>query len=318
MRKMIFGSLFVLSFAAIHAQVSEMNWELDYQIYLKLANDSTYRYDIRDAFHVKANDDQNFSKDFVFYPVNPGGEYAKELSSKQEDSISYKTLWSALHAKLGGGWVHFANCISYALETRTLNLKGPLLKRPQSSWKPDPVTDTWKRTHKWKYYIPIAQKSAIKEYKKRKSANQLGDLDNLPPSYFDLFLHTSQRGYDKLLENKDFNKIAKIDLVKVMLGANYLGEAQISYISNAVLNAVKNYSLTKLPSIIIFDKFDAAAAMTLDVNGYRIEQLAFRNSAHLSQDEKAKRTKEINDIVKKINDYNQASFKKRLSSYYNN
>ena len=131
-------------------------------------------------------------------------------------------------------------------------------------------------------------------------------------------MNTSQRAYNKLLEQKEYNKAAKIDLVKVILGANYLGEAQITYISNAVLNAVKNYSVTKLPSILIFDKFDAAAAMTLDVTGYRVEQLAFRNSAQLSEEEKEKRIKEINDIVKKINEYNQTSFKKRLNSYYNN
>lgn len=317
MRKLAFGLLLLLAYVPVQSQVTEMNWELDYQLYMKLANDSTYKYDIRDAFHVNNTDQQDFSKEFVFYPVNPGHEYATELSSKSDDSISYKTLWSALHAKLGGGWIHFANCISYAIETRMLDLEEPILKRPQSSWKPDPVTDTWKRTHKWKYYIPIDQKYAIREYKRKKSDHQLGDLDDLPSSYIDLFLHTNNRDYNQLLKNKEFNKIARIDLVKVILGANYLGKAQITFISNAVLNAVKNYSASKLPSILIFDKFDAAAAMTLNVTGYKIEQLAFRKSAHLSQEEIAKRTQEIRQIVKKINNYNQESFKKRLGSYYN-
>ena len=50
----------VLIVAVIHtlillplgAQVKEMNWKLDYQIYLKMANDSNYTYDIRDLFPV--------------------------------------------------------------------------------------------------------------------------------------------------------------------------------------------------------------------------------------------------------------------------
>ena len=28
-----------------HAQVAELNWELDYEIYMKMANDSNYTYD---------------------------------------------------------------------------------------------------------------------------------------------------------------------------------------------------------------------------------------------------------------------------------
>jgi hypothetical protein len=259
-----------------------------------------------------------FTSEYVFYPVKPGKFYSNELSENTDSVTAYKTLWSALHAKLGGGWIHFANCIAYALETQTLDLEEPIMKRPETEWKPDPVTESWKRTRKWEYYIPVTQKNAIKEYKLRRNNEELGDMKNLPDSYIDLFLSTSEGKYASYREKEKFNEIAKIDLIKVMLGANYLGENQINYISNAVLNAVKGYSSGKLPSVLIFDEFDVAAAMSLDAGGYKLESIVFRSSAGLSDEEMADRKADIVKIIDTINVYNQAAFQKRLGSYYSN
>ncbi len=300
-----------------HAQVAELNWELDYEIYMKMANDSNYTYDIRDVFHITDARNTEFTSEFVFYPVMPGDSYAASLAEVQSQG-NYSTLWSALNAKLGGGWVHFINCISYALEMQVLNLQEPIMKRPVSNWKPNPVTETWKRTHKWGYYIPISQKDAQLEYKTKQKEGSLGDLKNLPASYLNLFETTHSKAYARMKADGEYNTLAKIDLVKVILGANYLGEEQINYLSNAVLNAVKSYSQRKLPSVLVFDEFDAAAAMTLSSEGYHLESVVFKASAQLSSEEMEQRKSEIQEIVATINAYNKASFQKRLQTYYQN
>jgi hypothetical protein len=315
MKKIIFAVPLLFSLISF-SQVSEMKWELDYQILLKMANDSDYTYDIREVFHVTDAKNTDFTSEFVFYPVNPGESYTNELLQEPMEETSYKTLWSALHSKLDGGWIHFANCIAYALETQSLNLKEPIMKRPETDWKPDPVTESWKRTHKWEYYIPVLQKNAIKEYKLRKKNNELGDLKSIPASYINLFLSTSDKEYSDFQSTGNFNEIAKIDLIKVLLGANYLGEDQIKYVSNAVLNAVKGYSSSNLPSVLIFDEFEAAAAMSLDAGGYKLESIVFRSSAELSQAEMETRKEQVSKIIETINAYNKAAFQKRLKSYY--
>ncbi|MBN1952772.1 MAG: hypothetical protein JW801_16335 [Bacteroidales bacterium] len=313
-----FWILFVLAFTGgtiLKAQVEEMKWELDYEVFLSMSNDSTYTYDIRTLFHVTDARDLDYSSEFVFYPVNPGEDFAQSLK-RSENSIDHKTLWSALHANLGGGWVHFTNCLAYALETRTLNLKEPIMKRPETNWKPNPVTESWKRTRKWEYYIPVSQKLARKEYSLRLKNDELGDLKNLPEEYIGLFLSTSDRAYQNMLGESNYRDAAKIDLVRIMLGTNYLGKEQINYISNAVINAINSYSSSKLPSVIIFDEFSAAAAMSLDENGYRLESVAFSRAEDLSPEEVETRKKEIGDIIMTINQYNQQAFEKRLGKYY--
>lgn len=300
------------------AQVAEMKWELDYQIFLKMSDDADYTYDISEVFHVTDAKNTDFTSEYVFYPVYPGESFKNEINQSSDEETNYKTLWSALHAKLGGGWIHFANCIAYAIEVRSLDLKEPIMKRPETDWKPDPVTESWKRTRKWEYYIPISQKKAVKEFKIRNKNNELGELKNLPQSYIELFLSTSNSNYLNLQEKEKYNEIAKIDLIKVMLGAKYLGEEQINYVSNAVLNAVKGYSVSKLPSVIIFDEFEAAAAMSLDARGYNLESIVFRAAAGLSDQQMADRKAEIERIIESINAYNQAAFRKRLGSYYKN
>lgn len=307
----------VIVVSGMHAfpQVAEMNWELDYEVYLKMSNDSGYHVDIRDLFHITDIKSTDFTSEFVFYPVYPGIEFAQQARPDSSGSV-YSTLWSALHARLGGGWIHFINCIAYALETKVLDLQEPIMKRPDTRWKPNPVTETWKRTHTWEYYIPLSQNKAKKEYKIRLHAGQTGDLENLPASYINLFLSTSDKEYRQMRAEGNYKEAAKIDLVRIMLGANYLGEDQINYVSNAVLNAVTSYSSAKLPSVLIFDEFDAAAAMNLDASGYVLESLVFSKSAGLSDAEMGARKKEILKILDTINQYNQEAFKKRLGNYY--
>lgn len=318
MRRTVF-SLFILINAfylsSAYSQVSEMKWELDYEIYMRMSNDSNFTYDVKDVFHV-TDSETEFSSEFVFYPVNPGQQYADELNKKKSDTTKYSTLWSALHAKIGGGWVHFANCLAYAIETGNLNLREPIMKRPGSNWKPKPVTESYKRTKNWEYYIPLSQKNAQKEYKIRVKKSEQGDLINLPVDYIALMNKTNQKEYESFSVSRKGNLVARIDLVKLIMGANYLGEAQINYISNAVLSAIKGYSASKLPSVIIFDDIEAAAAMTLNTNGYSVESIVFKASANLNETDIEERTQKINNIIANINDYNQAAFQRRLGNYY--
>ena len=303
------------------SNISEMKWEIDYQVYLKMKNDSAYTFNIRQLFHIREYPSDS-TVDFIFYPVNLGKEYINNLAERpvndtaRSDPVSFKTLWGALHESLGGGWVHFTNCLLYSLETQQLDINAPLMKRPETEWKPDPITDTYKRTKKWEYYIPVDQKLAIKEYKLRLKRNELADLRNIPGEYIELFTATNNSDYNKYIENEEFNLIAKIDLVKILLGTNFLSEIQINYIRNQVLNSVRNYSLNKLPSILVFDEFDAAAAISLDLNGYRLESLAFKSSANLSNELIEERRKEINKVIEDINIYNQNSFRRQLLNYY--
>ncbi len=304
------------------SDITEMRWELDYEVYLKMENDSTFTYDIRQLFHVH-NQKPDTTAEFIFYPVNLDRQYVNDVhtrSAGENDTLhttSFKTLWSALHESLGGGWVHFTNCLLYSLESCHLKLDAPLMKRNKSPWKPDPVTDSYLRTRKWDYYIPLDQKMAVKEYKLRIQRDELDDLKNIPEEFIELFLKTNNKEYQKYTENKDVNKTARIDLVKILLGANFLGEAQINYISSQVLNSVKDYSMNKLPSVLIFDKYDAATAISIDPDGYKLEFIAFKSTANLSEEQMNEYRQEIMKIVDNINTHNQNSFRKKLRNYYN-
>lgn len=190
------------------------------------------------------------------------------------------------------------------------------MQRIRTKWKPNPVTDSYLRTKRWKYYTPVLQKEAVREYELRIERNELGDLKSIPPDFIKLMRNTGEKDYRKLTEKGELNKAAKIDLVKLMMGANFLGEVQINYIRNAVLQAVRNYAVNRLPSIIIFDEFDAAAVMTLVPEGYRIDEVVFKKSSELTEPEKNIRTSEMIEIIAKINSYNHNSFIKRLGNYY--
>ena len=318
-------SFWLMAFISFFAQdgprtfgISEIKWELDYQIFLKMANDSSYNYDIRQLFHIPKSE-TDFATEYIYYPVNLGIEYINDVNNRNDSLIrssGYKTLWSALHESVGGGWVHFTNCLLYALETGHLSLTAPLMQRISTKWKPNPVTESYLRTKKWKYYTPVSQKEAEKEYELRKEHNELGDLKSIPREYIELMRFTNERDYRKLREKGELNKSAKIDLVKLMMGANFLGEAQIIYVRNAVLTAIRNYAVNRLPSLIIFDKFDAAAVMTLVPEGYQIDAVVFRKSAELTEQEKQLRTSEMVKIIAGINSYNHNSFIRRLDNYY--
>lgn len=313
---------------AVESTIREMTWGMDYEVFLKLENDSSYQMDVRSLFHVKPGMTEGFTSEFVYFPVGLSEEYVRSVRAKSPDGTdvalkpvphqgySPKTLWGALHQSVGGGWVHFTNCILYAFESGTLSLTAPLMERPVTDWKPKPVTDTYKRTKDWKYYVPVEYKLAVKEYNLRIKNSEPGDLKNIPSPLIDLFLSTKDKDYQLLVEQKKTHETSKIDLVKLLLGVNYLGEPQISYIRSSILAAVKQYTARQLPSVLIFDEFDAAAAMTLDQGGYRILKLVFRQGAGLSGDEMEQRRERIASVVSRINEYNNLAFQKRLEQYY--
>lgn len=301
------------------SSVSEMRWGLDYNLFLSLENDSTYNIDIRDLFHVPKTSLTEFSSEFVYYPVDFDLTFVQRFNSSGDTTFGteYKTLWAALHNDIGGGWPHFANCLLFALESGTLKLNSPLMERPVTKWKPNPMTETYKRTRKWKYYTPYSQKESTKEYNLRVKEGKLGDVQNLPSQFIDMFLTTSQKEYNAMRTKGFKHDVAKIDMVKLLLGVNYLSDTQISYIRSAVFNAIKRYSNKRLPSIIIFDEFHAAAMMKMDANGYFIEKIVFNPNFPLNTEEAQQRVEEINRVIIKINEYNRIAFQKRLDGYYN-
>jgi hypothetical protein len=329
--------LFILCFNHLTAQdyftesfVKEMSWGMDYKIELTLENDSVYIYDIKNLHHTDAQQNSTFNN-FTYYPVNMSEDFISKLKNRgvehgfdttSKDSIqqvtlqSDKTLWSALHGYIGGGWVHFVNTLLYSLEYGFINTRTPLMKRPESNWKPKPMTESYKRTKNWEYYIPTTQKDAIKEYKIRKERNELGDLQHLPEKFIELFLNTSDKDYAKLQKLGRKRELARIDMIRLLLGANYLGQAQINYIKHMVLKGINQYSANKLPSVIIFDNFNAAVAMSLNEQGYKIEKIVFKDEDRITQDDIDIRTRTIESLIKTINGVNMEIFRERLSRYY--
>ncbi|HEX3009976.1 MAG TPA: hypothetical protein VHO90_20410, partial [Bacteroidales bacterium] len=287
--------------------------------------DSAYSVDVKDLFHTRSSSD-SISDEFVYYPVMLASEFVDQLSinkikpdnrQPQEPSANQPVfLWGILHNSLGGGWIHFLNCMLYSLEKQYLDLTAPLMTRPQTDWKPNPVTKTYLRTKNWKYYIPYEQKYAIKEYKLKKKEKQLNDIQHIPKEWVDLFLHTSQKKYDKLKAEGDYKTISKIDLVKVMLGSNYLGKAQLSYIQTMVQKSILQYSFSRLPSLIVFDDIEVAVAMELDEKGYRIEKIVFRNVDDLTPQDKYNKEMQVRNTIRSINILNQKLFEQKLRRYY--
>ncbi len=320
----IFICLFV-SFQFAHSQgIEKMQWDKDFQIHITLANDSNYILDIKELHHTNVEEDGSTS--FTYLPTRLEKEFVQKLkqtkvdttiAGKEDYSESNKTLWSALHNSIGGGWVHFVNCLLYSLETGYLDITTPLMKRPESNWKPKPMTESYKRTKKWKYYVPVDQKLAIKEYKIKKSNNNLAHLNDVPQVFIDLFLKTNQSAYEQLKMNNRKRDKAKIDMVKILVGANYLGETQIKYIKSMVLKAFAQYADDQLPSVIIFDNFNAAVAMSLNEVGYQIDKIVFIDERFISIETRSERVNQINSIVNQINKVNKEVFQQKLKSYYN-
>jgi hypothetical protein len=307
--------------------ISEMRWGRDYNLHVKLSNDSNYVMDVRALHHTG---DLSFNPDeesTTYYPVNLDEEFVNFIKNRklEADSLSGldtiplqkpKTLWSALHGTLGGGYVHFVNCLVYALESQHLSLSDPIMKRPASNWKPKPMTQTYKRTRKWEHYIPNNQKLAKREYKLRKKENELKDLQGIPTRFLVTFKKTSQKQYDQLRVDGRKTQVAQIDLIRLLLGSKYLGIDQIEYIQKRVTSSVLLYSLSNLPSVIIFDDYRAAVAMTLDKTGYKIDYIVFQDQNNISNEEYNQRFDKIEAFIKAINEANEEVFRKRLSTYY--
>jgi hypothetical protein len=308
--------------------IRQMTWGPDYQVYLQLDNDSSYSYEISQLVHADPDEAFNRKTEFIYYPVNFDQSYIDsllEITNQTPDMTASKpsapqvrkvTLWGSVGQTIGGGWAHFINCLLFSLETRQLELTAPLLKRPESTWKPKPVTDSWKRTHKWKYIAPVEMKFAQKEYKIRKRNKQLGDLQSIPQAYIDLMLNTSEKEYQNLIKKKEFKKLAKIDLVKLMLATPYLNETHIDYIKSRILQSVSRYNAQHKPSVLIFEKYDAAVAISLDGLGYKAKKIVFRDQNSLSPMEVMQRTSIIQGIIALINVANTESFKERLNGIY--
>lgn len=326
----VFLLLIVFSGNPIYAQnqpnIRSMEWGSNLKIDLELSNDSSYILNIDQLPH----SDREFGEElqgYTYYPANLSEEFIEGLKEiKIEESKDTaevqskdKTLWSALHDFIGGEWPHFMNTILYAIEKGYLNLKAPLMQPPETDWEPDPKTESYKRTRKWDYAVPINQRHAHNEYELRKENDNLGGLKYVPKSFIDLFMDTGNWKY-KRLQKKDEKdaerKLAKIDMVKLLLGARYLSEPQIQYIKSMVLKAMNDYSKEELPSIIIFDNFNAAVAMSLNEAGYNIDKVIFKDADEIGEEVMEERTNKIEAIVDNINEVNKDIFKKRLKKYY--
>lgn len=307
--------------------ISEMRWGRDFNLHVKLSNDTNYVMDVRALHHTGDVTFDSDKESTTYYPVSLDEEFISYIKNRKletetlnsSDTIKTTrptTLWSALHGTLGGGYVHFVNCLVYALESNHLSLTDPIMVRPASNWKPKPMTQSYKRTRKWTHYIPYNQKLAQREYKLRRKENDLKDLQGIPDKFIDLFLSTSQKQYDQLKIEGQRMKVAQIDLIRLLLGAKYLGTYQIDYIQQRVTASVLLYSLNNLPTIIIFDDYKAAVAMSLDKSGYKMDYVVFQDQETLSNIEYSQRFDKIEALIKAINEANERVFRKRLSTYY--
>ncbi len=304
-------------------RITEMRWDKGFGVRFRLSNDSNYVFDIKELYHATSKAHEN-SNQVIYFPVGFGQTFIEQLKERKiEDTTKTEqnkqkntTLWSAIHYNIGGGYVHFVNCLLYALETGALKVDAPLLKRPESNWKPKPMTESFRRTQKWGYYVPVKQKDAIKEYKIKEKNGELRDLQSVPQEFIDMFLKTNDKKYKELIRTFKVKDKAKIDLIRILVASNYMGEVPINYIKNAVLSAVTRYSSNQLPSVIIMDDFNAAVAMTLNESGYKIEKIVFNDMEMLSEEEESQRKDKIAAVIHNINEINRQIFQKSLQNYY--
>lgn len=326
----LFLSFYSFAQSTNSIEIADMKWGADFNIHIKFSNDSTSIYDVQ-ALHHSLSQNKYSNSAATYYPASLDAEFINSLKDRKiesfvEDSNSIsatkpqsnnQTLWSAIHYNIGGGWIHFINCLVYAFESNSLSLTSPLMQRPESNWKPSPMTESYKRTKKWKYYAPVSQKLAIKEYKTKEKQNDLGDIPILPEQFTELFINTSDKEYISLTAKNKLHKKAIIDMVKLLVGANYLGQEQINYIASSITSSILKYNVNNLPSVIIFDDFEAAVAMSLNKDGYKIEKVVFNNEEELTEDEIIQRKERMQGIIKHINEINKKVFEKKLKNYYN-
>ena len=335
MRK-AFISIFCVAIAATATaqrnEISSMRWGADFNIHITFSNDSTSILDVRGLYHSTSTMPQMAvgSEEVTYYPVTLDPDFVDALKNKRienfggdtaaamvfSDTVRAKTLWSALHGEIGGGYIHFINCLIYSLESKSLNLWSPFYRRPESNWKPKPMTESYRRTKNWKYYFPDNQKLAQKEYLTKQKNGELGDMKLLPKSFIDLFLNTNQKQYEQLIANNETNKVAIIDMIRLLVSANYLGLDQISLIQGAVSRSIMKYSMNSLPSVIVFDDFGAAVAMTLDHEGYKIDNVVFNQQETLSDEEIEQRMQLMQGVIRQVNAINKKLFERNLKNYY--
>ena len=323
--------LAITTASAQRNEISSMRWGADFNIHITFSNDSTSILDVRGLYHSTSTMPQMAvgSEEVTYYPVTLDPEFVGALKNKRlesfgddtttikfSDTVRAKTLWSALHGEIGGGYIHFINCWIYSLESKSLNLWSPFFRRPESNWKPNPMTESYRRTRKWKFYFPDNQKLAQKEYLTKEKNGELGDMRLLPKSFIDLFLNTNQKQYEQLIAAGEINKVAIIDMIRLLVSANYLGIDQISLIQGAVSKSIMKYSMNSLPSVIIFDDFDAAVAMTLDHEGYKIDNVVFNHQDELSADEIEQRMQLMQGVIRQVNAINKKLFERNLKNYY--
>lgn len=313
-------------------EISSMRWGADFNIHITFSNDSTSILDVRGLYHSTSTMPQMAvgSEEVTYYPVTLDPDFVDALKNKRlesfgddttttlkfSDTTRAKTLWSALHGEIGGGYIHFINCLIYSLESKSLNLYSPFYRRPKSNWKPKPMTESYRRTYKWEYYCPDNQKLAQKEYYLKEKNGELGDIKLLPKSFIELFLTTNQKQYEQFAANGETNKVAIIDMMRLLLSANYLGIDQITLIQGAVSKSIIKYSMNSLPSVIIFDDFGAAVAMTLDHEGYKIDNVVFSQQDELSEEEISQRMQLMQGVINQVNSVNKKIFERNLKNYY--
>ena len=164
--KKTFISIFCIALAASATaqrnEISSMRWGADFNIHITFSNDSTSILDVRGLYHSTSTMPQMAvgSEEVTYYPVTLDPDFVDALKSKRienfggdtaaamvfSDTVRAKTLWSALHGEIGGGYIHFINCLIYSLESKSLNLWSPFYRRPESNWKPNPMTESYRRT----------------------------------------------------------------------------------------------------------------------------------------------------------------------------
>src|SRR6056297_848749 len=208
-------------------EIQEMSWGNEFTVEMKLSNDSAHVYDVEELYH-SASFSKNNRDELVYYPVGLEKSFIDQLKARKisnsdttnvEAKSTNKTLGSAIHYSIGGAYVHFINCLLYALETGELQVDAPLMQRPESDWKPKPRTESWKRTKKWDYYVPVRQRYAHREYRKKTRNDNLRDLQSVPQQFIDLFLETNDKEYEELRKKREVEKLAKIDLIKILLAS---------------------------------------------------------------------------------------------------
>ncbi len=317
---LFYGSVF----SQTNDLVKRMNWDEDYCVRVTLQDNSKMVFKVDELYHSNIKDKKD--GEATYYPASLKSSLIEKIKGKEflldtlqhsydERIVDNRTLWNAIHTRIGGGWGHFVNCLLFALEKNYVNMKMTKLERPKSNWRPKPMTESYKRTMKWSYYIPETQKLAKKEYKRQRREKKTGDLDRLPASFIEEFQNTNNDEYNDL-HVTNYKKKARIDLVKILLASKYLGKDQIDYIGNSVLRAALNYSALQIPSIVILDDMNAAVAMSLDEFGYTVEEIVYSDLERLSEGDIEERNKMIKNYVIQINQVNKKLFKERLSNYY--